>query len=461
MSPPLIEDLARRIYDRRPEGPERYQRGPYILFLGEGCAVAAGVPTREALADKALRTFGEDPSSLNPDGVLKRFYEHLARLTPQATARMLQRLYASLPVPAFYRDLAVAVRHRLFPLIMTTNIDTLLEQALRESGMGPRDFRVTSIGLTQSYDFSEDENVVNIIKLHGDLGQGDASVVPQNIDMAVDMSKRFIKAELRGDLIMVGHRLGDDPVDRWLGHAPDRQLWWVNDEAPIPLQRGMLNAWSSYLREIHGELARPPIFFSELSDSLLRLVRGEDVEVADAESFALETIVNEAAERAVDEGRRLIDLLSGEIRRSQSALQSLEQEAIPVERSPKVQEQIKYEKNHITQLEDKMRSLPDVKPRVVDLIDHIFECVRKAGTNKELGEVADPAFQDYVALQVQAAKNELLKESPNPFLVSASIGATLTLADRLLTKYGPSVISADDVRELAAYAPTAAGKVLL
>ena len=465
MRPERIDELAHSIFRRRPEGEERFVRGPYILFLGEGCATAAGVPNREELARIALKSFGETSSGEPKEAILNRFYAHLDRLTPEQTARMLHRLYANLPVPAFYRDLATAIRQQLFPLIMTTNIDTLLEQALRDAGMRAADFQITSLSSTTPMDaFSDAEDVVNIIKLHGDLGRGDAAIVPGAIDSAIQMSRRFVKAELRGDLIMVGHRLGDDPIDRWLAHSPDRELWWVNEEDPLPLQRVMLESWTTNLQTITGELARPPIFFGELADSLLRLSREGHVStpppgLEDLE-FSLEAVQAPAA-AVPSEDRRLFDLLSGEIRRSQSMLQSLELEISPGERSPKVQEQIKYEKNHITQLEDKIRSLPEVKPRVLTLIDNIYKSLKQAAADGRIEEVADPDLQSYLDLHINTARSELQKPSPNAFLVSASLGATLTLADRFLTKYGSDVLSADDVRELATYAPTAAGKVFL
>ena len=50
---PAIDDLAREIHLRRvPHGPFA-GRGPFILFIGEGCARAAGAPSREDIARTA------------------------------------------------------------------------------------------------------------------------------------------------------------------------------------------------------------------------------------------------------------------------------------------------------------------------------------------------------------------------------------------------------------------------
>jgi hypothetical protein len=56
---------------------------------------------------------------------------------------------------------------------------------------------------------------------------------------------------------------------------------------------------------------------------------------------------------------------------------------------------------------------------------------------------------------------EFHKAAPNQILVSALLGATLTVADRIMTEFGRQVVDPDDVKQLAALAPTAASKVVL
>jgi hypothetical protein len=98
---------------------------------------------------------------------------------------------------------------------------------------------------------------------------------------------------------------------------------------------------------------------------------------------------------------------------------------------------------------------------LIGIVDRILESVRTANADASTAFEMPPHLQQYLDQQCETVKTELSKDSPNQFLVSASLGATLTLADRLLTEYGAAVVSPDDVRQLAAFAPTATGKVVL
>jgi hypothetical protein len=67
----------------------------------------------------------------------------------------------------------------------------------------------------------------------------------------------------------------------------------------------------------------------------------------------------------------------------------------------------------------------------------------------------------FVDLHMNSLEGELTKDSPNHILVSGYLGATLSLADRLLTEFGGKLIDADDVKRLASLAPSVAGKVVV
>ncbi len=70
------------------------------------------------------------------------------------------------------------------------------------------------------------------------------------------------------------------------------------------------------------------------------------------------------------------------------------------------------------------------------------------------------SMERFVDTHLQTLETELVKDSPNQILVSASLGAALTLADRLLTEYGSSLLEPNDVKQLASLVPTAASKVV-
>jgi hypothetical protein len=452
-SPP-IDQLAEGIRERRADSQNAWQE-PYILFLGEGCAQAAGAPSRAAIARQALQTFGFEGNAgdLQDAEVFDKFASHTASLAPAQLGRMLRSLYAPVPVPSFYQYLAILIRERYFPMILTTNFDTLLEQALAASGVRESDYYVTTF--PDRIVRGSGEPLTHIVKLHGDLAQDIAQVTPDQIDEALRSSRRWIKRDLQGDLIMLEHILCDDPIDRWLGHSPARELWWISENPPPDPSK--IASWSDRpVHEITGTIGRPSGFFAQLA---LRLLGPAEYSSPYPAQF---NGVMEAPEKEPDPlDDPLVDSLRNEIMRNQAVLFSLDQECAVGERPPQLQAQIEYQKRNITRIEDRIRALPDVRPVLLECGRRIAGRLRAEGYSvvKNPGDAESMAA--FAEAQVAALEVELAKEKPNQVLVAAAIGAILTLADRLRTDYGDRLIEADVVRRLAMLAPTAASKVVL
>jgi hypothetical protein len=155
----------------------------------------------------------------------------------------------------------------------------------------------------------------------------------------------------------------------------------------------------------------------------------------------------------------LVDTLQREILRSQSMLTSLSQEALPGARSPETQAQIQYQKKRLSSLEDRLRLLPDVKPRVFEIVDRILASIRDVAPTASSSTGLD-GIVAYVERESETLKRELSGDAPNGSIVSASLGATLTVADRLYTEFGESAVKVNDLRALAALVPTSGGRVV-
>jgi hypothetical protein len=259
---------------------------------------------------------------------------------------------------------------------------------------------------------------------------------------------------------MVGHSPGEGPVDGWLAHAPDRELWWISaDDEPPPAAVG---AWSNEVHELTGDLGRPQIFFQQLALRLLRAPEASEAgtptgDSARALNVGLESMRQMGA--ANDESDSLVDTLQREILRSQSMLMSLSQEGLPGARSPETQAQIQYQKKRLSALEDRLRLLPDVKPRVLELVDRILTSIRGVDSST-IASSGLAGVAAYVERETDTLKRELGTDTPNQPIVSASLGATLTIADRLYTEFGESIVKASDLRALAALVPTSSGRVV-
>jgi hypothetical protein len=458
-----LDDLVSRIYSRRPlKSGSESSIPPYVLFLGSGCSIAAGVPTLPKLAASAMQMFGIAKSDAKTDDELvERFLEAIGTMKKEQVARMLQTIFAVIPIPSFYQQLAQLVRERFFPLIITTSYDTLLEQALDAVGFRSFDYRVTTFvqGSPVSTSTGGGE-VVHIIKLHGDLAREVVHFTPDAVQQALRTSRVFMKSELRGDLIMVGYQFDDDPINSWLSHDSQRELWWVAPDQP---ENSLYSSWGVERHELTGSMGNPSIFFSQLSLRLLSLSRFGVRTAAYSDTAQSPDDVSLAAAFSSfsPPDDSLTETLRGEIRRAQTVLDTLEQAAPASMRPPDIQAQITYQKRQMSSLEEKIWSLPDVKPQLIQIISTIRDDLHRAHDDGQNSFRIDENLQSYLGQQVDAVKAEMAKEKPDRFIISASLSATLALADRVWTEYGENVIQPEHIRQLAALAPLAAAKVVM
>ena len=164
----------------------------------------------------------------------------------------------------------------------------------------------------------------------------------------------------------------------------------------------------------------------------------------------------------------LMQTLQVEIRRNQAVLYNLDQERSPSQENPQLQAQIQYQKRRMSRLEDRLRGLPEVQNSVLEAVKTVAKRIRSASLPARSEAPADePApytlesVAAFVDQQAEAVAKELASGKPNQLVISASLSATLSVADRLRTEYGDGVIKLDDIKQLASLAPTAAGKVVL
>ena len=220
---PNLDELVANLRARL--GPDAASgRGPYILLLGEGCARAAGAPSREDLARDALVTFKYEPpeawAGKSGEELVEQFSKHTSSLSSSQYGRMLRHLYAKVAVPSFYQDLALMIRERFFPLVVTMNFDTLLEQALGAAGVRNEQYLVTTFGRERTTSGTESlPPLTHLIKLHGDLSQDIAHLDPQEIENALSPSRNWIKAEFARRHHHGRARAGQRPARRSLARA--------------------------------------------------------------------------------------------------------------------------------------------------------------------------------------------------------------------------------------------------
>ncbi len=460
-----IKSLAARMASRY-NTPDS---NPFILFLGVGCARAAGVPD---IAEIALHAFNDlkerDPSlvttwlpekeAVSEEERTQAFYNFLGSLSRRERYRLLQRFYISVPVPLFYQDLAVLTKAGYFSHILTTNIDTLLEQAFNAAGLRQTsDYQVISLGGGLSSNISQQQvstmpppsmsdSPIKVIKLHGDLAQQQGILTPDEIEAALEPQGRFLKGEIKGDMVMVGYEFECEPIHRWITKTTGSELWWVNPSHPDSARISPFEV-ARKVMYIEGTNATPEVFFGQLALMLLRLPVLESMNI----SFTNYTEIPDPATSTIGSmpGGSLMsddeienEYLRSQIRRCQEVLHSLEQAAGAGETNLQLQAQIEYQKRQITDLEDQFRDLSSSRPQVVELMGQIINYAQLASI--------DPGTMSFLQSQINAVREEFGKTQPNQHIVSASIDATVVVADRL----GSKAVKPELVRELASFAPS-------
>ena len=439
----------------------------YTLFLGAACARSAGVPTPEEMASQ----FFESPlykliaklmpdlvpkmDALNRQELVSAFYKFLDKLPPVQGSMALQKFYRNIPIPLFYQDLAVLIRAGYFRHVLTTNFDALLEQAMHVAGLTEgSDFEV--VNLNTHIDSQSRTNIpksskapIMVIKLHGDLADSEIPKDPAETEIILEERSEFLKQELQGDMVMVGYELESEYINNWLTISSEKQLWWVSPNPPQD-ERFQDIQRARTIKLIDGPNATCEEFFGQLSLMLLRLPILESMTKAidDLEStnvsLSFQGILSET--QLSDEYLER-EYLQDKLRHCQEVLHGLGQLTVAGEKnlSLQIENQIEYQKRQIARLEDQLRQLSTNKPRVVKLMDQV---INSASHSADAGTIS------FLKSQVDAVKKEYEHEEPNQHIVSAAIGATIVLAERL----GTDVVELDVLNELISFAPSTSVK---
>jgi phosphoglycolate phosphatase-like HAD superfamily hydrolase len=409
-------------------------KGQLDTLVSAAVAYNPGNPALRAIAGSHQASAGPDQAAVR-DEFSRRFRD----LSSLERFSLLQSIYRRIPVPAFYQDFARIVKAGYVRQILTTNIDSLLEQALESQGLARDvDFEVVVLGTPSSRDALsalEQQDAPErqlIIKLHGDITQGEFGLSQDEIDHAVRAAKRYIKDELDADLVMVGYEAESGPLNEWLARARSG-FWWVDEEpSRIPMD-------PTHVRWVRLGVSD---FFATLAPQLFTLrttsVRTRELWLAGA--LAPPDAAVGAAELSEPEAlRREIGRLKSEVAALSLATAA---STTPVQRQEQAAERLR----RIRELEDRLRALPDVQRDLLELLARIEQGV----ADVDDAAPVDAETRAYLLSQLAAVRSQFGAAAPNPHVVSAALGAVLVVADRL----GPTVLNPQDVRALAGFSPS-------
>lgn len=237
---------------------------PPVLLLGAGASIDAGIGTMKQLFDfakvKDFKAFSQFIKTRSADERYIYFSEFLQTQRPA-------------DVTPGYRALASLLAENYFDLILSTNFDPLLEDALADARLWRKDYILLVNGVIrpESLDLilKEPSPRVKIIKMHGDLFHRQMAWTEEEMAAFAKGIKPQLTPVLYGrDLFIIGYSLSDKPIRDLIVKAggPNSTIWYLHPkEVPKSLQT------NNRVRAVLGEECKFEVLFP-------KLVQGLDVE---------------------------------------------------------------------------------------------------------------------------------------------------------------------------------------
>jgi CheY-like chemotaxis protein len=220
MVPRTFAELVRDLRLRRTVGDK-----PPVLLLGAGASVDAGIGAMKDL----FAFFGV------PD--FAAFVRYIAGTTAAERYRYLSEfLQTRKPdeVTSGYQALATLCAQNYFDLVLTTNMDPLLDDALAAARLWRRDYLLMVNGVIRpdrlDLLLGSQSPRVKIVKLHGDLFQRFMAWTVEEMDDFLTQISPALKQAVAGrDVLVVGHSLRDERI-RDLAQSTGGALWFTHPQ---------------------------------------------------------------------------------------------------------------------------------------------------------------------------------------------------------------------------------------
>jgi hypothetical protein len=245
----LVQDLS----DRR-----RLSEAPPILLLGAGASMGAGVGMMGKLYEfVGVKDF---------DGFVSYIVTRDENERYRLLAEFLQTQDPREVTPG-YEALAALCAAAVFDVVLTTNLDPLLDDALAAARLRRRDYLTFINGVTRAERLTlllrSRSPRLKIIKLHGDLFHRFMAWTPPEMEVYMqDVAPALNNVFTGRDVLVVGYSLRDDAVRSFvmgLGGA----VWFVNPSPPPQSVMGAKNVRTVVAKELTFESA-----FTELRSAL-------------------------------------------------------------------------------------------------------------------------------------------------------------------------------------------------
>lgn len=235
---------------------------PFTLILGAGASVQSGAQLARPILEQVVGSYDWD-----------KWNAYLSRCNDEDRFAHLRALIeGSSPSPG-YRALADLVRASYFDVILSTNFDPLLEDALNTAGLRRRDTMLLVHPIMDprfiAQQLSTREPRVKVVKLHGDLFYRKFLFTAAEITAYPEHLKRGLYEPLNHrDVLVVGHALSDANLNACFDDV-DRSVWKVDPGKPSAAAAELLKRRKSLELCIAGEAGTFDAFFMTLRELLL------------------------------------------------------------------------------------------------------------------------------------------------------------------------------------------------
>jgi hypothetical protein len=227
MAERTLDELVRDLRDRRRLGEQ-----PPVVLLGAGASAGAGLATMKALYEfTGVAGFPEFVAFLETRSDNERY---------RLLSDFLQTQDPHEVTPG-YRALAALCGQAYFDVVLTTNFDPLLDDALATAQLRRKDYLLLINGVLRPdrlrWLLSSRSPRVKVVKLHGDLFHRFMAWTPAEMDAYLrDVGPALNTFLATRDFLVMGHSLRDERIAELVTGAGGA-IWFVNPSpAPDALQ---------------------------------------------------------------------------------------------------------------------------------------------------------------------------------------------------------------------------------
>ena len=252
-----VSDLAAIMRAKRESGSH-----PYVLLLGAGASVSSGTSLNRAVVERVVGSYD-----------IAAFDKYLSQTSDDERFAILRDMVEGAEPSAGYRCLAELIRAGYFSVILSTNFDPLLEDAIAAINMRRRDYVFLVQGVMEPDFIAEhlDNPVprVKLFKLHGDLFYNKFYYTGEEITRFPSSINRALHTYLNlRDIVVVGHGMRDTDINRCLRNRGS-SIWYVSPQQPSDEIARIMRARKSQDSFISGEAGYFDPFFRNLRHTLL------------------------------------------------------------------------------------------------------------------------------------------------------------------------------------------------